>query len=471
MTLTIHPTKIYSPQDLQPEAVKTSPPGWVSREALYDRLNALSAGGIIFLSSPNGSGKTTLIQSWLASLGQELPDSPQPVATWLRLDPGDNDPVRFLAGIITSLNQVYPALGASVLASLETPHPPDVTIELTSLLAEITRLSETIILVLDDYETITASRIHQVMISLAVNCPQNLLLVLACGADLPKDLETARQRENWPVIGFQDLKLTAAEIEGFFEIYAQSGLSKIQLDIMLEHTQGLALAVQLAALAARRNPDPDHFWSSIEQHPATNLTYLVEQVLMRQMEPVREFLFCTSILSRLSGPLCDMVMRSSPSGMQASDRGRVTLEHCHKNHLFTTVLDPEHTWYRFHPEFARILSEELQHRYPFLLPQLHQRASLWFEANQDPESAIEHALMAEDEDRVSTLIELNILDLVATGQLSTALTWLGKISASRVLLRPWLSLAEAWAVAHEGWDQGARTGFRGTGSNARRKSA
>ena len=43
------------------------------------------------------------------------------------------------------------------------------------------------------------------------------------------------------------------------------------------------------------------------------LDYLVEEVLNRHPETIRRFLLQTSILDRLSGPLCDAVTKSEES--------------------------------------------------------------------------------------------------------------------------------------------------------------
>ena len=455
MSLTISQTKIHPPHYLS-SSVKsqTDQTQRILHQEIITRLDTVAWGKVVALCSPNGTGKTTLIQSWLMP---EIAAEATPATAWLTLDLGDNDPVRFLAGIIGAVQQIHPALGAAVLASLQMPRPPDVFIELSALLSEISHQQNEITLVLDDYELINSARIHQAVIFLAANLPENLHLVLACGAELPLELEEACQNEGWAKIDFQDLQLSEEEVIRIFELYSQDTIPTGKGTVLTHRTQGIVLAVQLAGLAFQHHPDPDSFWSGLAQQPAPALTFLVEQVLMLQTDAIREFLLCTSILGKLTGPLCDMVMRASLSGLQAEGRGRVTLEHLSRNRLLTLVQDPNRTWYRYQTEFTRLLKDQLSQRYPALLKPLHQRASSWHENNQDLEAAILHALAAKDEERASILIEVNILSLVGMGQLNTVLTWLGKISAGLILLRPWLSLAEAWAVAHEGWEQGVDT--------------
>jgi ATP/maltotriose-dependent transcriptional regulator MalT len=88
------------------------------------------------------------------------------------------------------------------------------------------------------------------------------------------------------------------------------------------------------------------------------------------------------------------------------------------------------------------------------LIRLHERASLWLEAHGDLEGAFQHALATGDEERAAQLIEPHVLTLVGGGQISTTLTWMGRLSADLVLRKPWLCLAEAWVTAYEGWKPG-----------------
>jgi LuxR family transcriptional regulator, maltose regulon positive regulatory protein len=458
MSIPLSATKVHPPYYLgSSSAAKSFQPVWILRERLVNQLGFVQTGEPVFLVSPNGSGKTTLLQSWLTPAipgeGYEAPVEGMPAIVWLTLDQGDNDPARFLTALIGVVQLVQPGFGLATLSSIDAPRPPAMLIETASLLQEIAHIPRPITLVLDEYETISSSRIHQALVFLLSNIPDNLRIVVASGADLPPELDEARQRNRWKTITFQDLRLSLGEITELLEFYARKNITENQAQILLERTQGMAFALQMAGLALMRHPDPDTFWKELEQQPAPALEYLLDQFLQQQMDSVREFLICTSILNKLTGTLCDILLSISPSGLQTSDRGRATLEYLSKNRLFTYVVDPEHTWFRYHPEFSRLLVDQLKQSYPTLIDPLHQRASQWLEINDEVEEAIGHALAANDELRASVLIEMNALTLISTGQISTALTLLGKLSAGLVLLRPWLSLAEAWAVAHEGWKE------------------
>src|ERR671914_2078335 len=83
--------------------------GLVPRTALVAALADPGARKLTLLAAPPGSGKTTLLSEWRASPREERPFA------WLSLDSGDNDPVRFWAGVIEALRTVEPDLRTAAL--------------------------------------------------------------------------------------------------------------------------------------------------------------------------------------------------------------------------------------------------------------------------------------------------------------------------------------------------------------------
>ena len=84
--------------------------------------------------------------------------------------------------------------------------------------------------------------------------------------------------------------------------------------------------------------------------------YLAEEVLQRQPDHVRDFLLQTSVLDRLSGPLCDAVT--------GQDGGKAMLEALDRANLFLVPLDDRRRWYRYHHLFADVLRAHLLDEQP-----------------------------------------------------------------------------------------------------------
>jgi LuxR family maltose regulon positive regulatory protein len=127
------------------------------------------------------------------------------------------------------------------------------------------------------------------------------------------------------------------------------------------------------------------------------LDYLVEEVLDRQPEGVRSFLLESSVLGPMCAPLCDAVTGRTD--------GQAMLEILEHSNLFVVPLDDERRWYRYHHLFADVLHHHLRRSQPGLVPELHRRASGWYEQERLLDEAIEHALAADDSDGAARLIE------------------------------------------------------------------
>ena len=72
------------------------------------------------------------------------------------------------------------------------------------------------------------------------------------------------------------------------------------------------------------------------------------------------------------------------------------LETLERGNLFVVPLDDQRQWYRYHHLFADVLQARLIDEQADRVPELHRRASIWYEQNDLPAEAIQHALIAKD---------------------------------------------------------------------------
>ena len=100
--------------------------------------------------------------------------------------------------------------------------------------------------------------------------------------------------------------------------------------------------------------------------------YLVEEVLQRQPDDVRNFLLETSIRSRLNGSLCGAVV--------GQGGGKAMLEAFDRANLFLVPLDDRRQWHRYHHLVADVLRARLRDEQPDRVPDLHRRAGDWYGA-------------------------------------------------------------------------------------------
>ena len=111
--------------------------------------------------------------------------------------------------------------------------------------------------------------------------------------------------------------------------------------------------------------------------------YLLEEVIERQPDNLKTFLLGTSILDRMTQPLCDAVLGTN----DATD----SLEALARSNAFVVPLDDRGEWYRYPHLFSDFLRAELKHRDPELLLAYLKRAADWCELHGSPDEAFAYA--------------------------------------------------------------------------------
>ncbi len=285
MSTPILTTKLYVPPP-QPRVVL--------RPRLIGRLNEGLHRRLILISAPAGFGKTTLLGEWIA--GCERPTA------WLSLDGGDNDPTRFLAYLVATLQTIAANVGEGVLGVLQSPQPPPTESILAVLLNEITTLQDDFVLVLDDYHVIDAGAVDDALAFLLEHLPPRMHLVIATREDPHLPLARLRARGQLTEVRAADLRFTSSEAAEFLEGVMGLDLSAEDVAALETRTEGWIAGLQLAALSMRGREDVAGFIKSFSGSHRFVLDYLLEEVLGQQPERIRSFLLQTSILDRLCGP-------------------------------------------------------------------------------------------------------------------------------------------------------------------------
>ena len=414
--------------------------GLVPRPRLSERLDRGTALKLMLISAPAGFGKTTLLAEWLAA-GPAAPAGERPVA-WLSLDRGDSDPASFWTYVIAALRTVASGVGESALALLQAPRSPPIETVLTALLNDLGTVAGDIVLVLDDYHVIDARDVQDGMAFLLDHLPAGLHVVIASRADPALPLARLRARGQLIEIRAAELRFTPDEAAAYLNEMMGLQLTARDVAALEGRTEGWIAALQLAALSMQGRDDVAGFIAGFAGDDRYVVDYLGEEVLQRQSDRVQAFLLQTSILGRLSGPLCDAVTGQSGSKamLEALDRGN----------LFLVPLDDRRRWYRYHQLFADVLQARLLDEQPGQVPDLHRRASAWYQQNGEPSEAIRHALAAEDWERAADLVELAIPAVRITRQEATARAWLEALPDEVFRVRPVLSMHFAGALLARG---------------------
>jgi LuxR family maltose regulon positive regulatory protein len=323
---------------------------------------------------------------------------------------------------------------------------------LSNDIAETTRR---FILVLDDYHLIEAPPIHDTVSFLLDHMPSapgGMHLVIATRADPPLPIARLRARGQLDELHVADLRFTVEEAAEFFNREMGLDLSVEDVAALEERTEGWIAGLQMAAVSLRGRADVAAFVRDFAGSHRYIIDYLGDEVLRQQPAKVRWFLLQTSILDRLTAPLCDAVIEGAGLDLEA-EGSQAMLEYLESNGLFMIPLDDERCWYRYHQLFSDLLLHRLRREKPDLVPRLHRRASEWYQAKELYPDAVNHSLAAGDEERAVELIGWKGWAMLVRGEMLELLGWLDSLPPNLVSSQPQLGVQQAWALALTGrWD-------------------
>jgi LuxR family maltose regulon positive regulatory protein len=374
---------------------------------------------------------------------------------WLSLDRDDNLAGRFLKYLVAALGEADDTIGresAQLMAEMQQVAPEAV---LTSLINDLDATEREMVLVLDDYQFINSQAVHEQVTFLLEHCPNTFHMVIATRSDPPLPLARLRARGQIVELRAADLRFTKLEVAQFLNDVMGLHLDARSVAVLEQRTEGWIAGLQMAALSMRDRKDLLAF---IEGFSGTNryiLDYLLEEVLESQSSEIQHFLLYTSILERLTAPLCEVLLDLETSEGQNIDRSsstfgpskvltcQQTLEYLERSNLFLVPLDDERTWSRYHHLFGDLLRARLHQTQPALVPLLHAQASDWLEQNGFITEAIHHLFAIHEMERAADLIERH--GPVHLKQSDPSVLQLADGLPPQILLaRPKIGLYQAW---------------------------
>ncbi|MBI5443854.1 MAG: tetratricopeptide repeat protein [Deltaproteobacteria bacterium] len=417
---------------------KLSPPareaGLIPRSRLDEWSRRSASAKLTLIRAPAGFGKTTL----MLQLFRRLKEGGKP-AVWLTLDDGDNDAVRFVAHVGAAFQLAVPASEAGALPLAEPGGGTLTSGLLLSLLDWAASCELPYTLFLDDFDAIRTQEVCVVVGKLLDHLPPDWHVVISTRESPALPLSRMRAQRQLVEIGAEDLRFALDETQQFLLSESRLDLDDADLARLHRCTEGWAAGLQLVALALAHREDRKAFIRSFSGSSRSIADYLAEQVLSRQPEEVREFLLKTSILARLSGPLCDALTGRAD--------GYEMLARLEEANLFLAPLDDEGLWYRYHNLFAQFLRSRLERGSHGQVAALHRAASEWFSASGEFVHAAEHSLSAGDPERAAELMGRCAKSLFNLGQVSTVVDWAERLPADARNRQPEMQLAYGWALS------------------------
>jgi LuxR family transcriptional regulator, maltose regulon positive regulatory protein len=355
-------------------AAKIMPPRPPGRLVPRPRLNELiergTAGLVTLVSAHAGTGKTVLLSTWAATA------EPRRVA-WLALDRDDNWSPRFWLGVERALANAGALRGR---ASGDGP--------VTQIAERLDDRVEPVVLVLDDFHEIE-SPIVQRELQLLLDRSPRLRLVISTRADPRLRLQRLRLTDDLTEIRAADLAFTFEECGEALEPFA-ADLGKGDVETLHHRTEGWAAGIRLAALSLASEPDRAGFLRRFAGDDRAVADYLLNEILDRQPDRLREFLLRTSVPDTITAELADAL-----TGRR--DGGRVLAELAGANFLVSSHEASEIS-YRYHGLLLEFLRAQLRRTRPHDLGLLQRLSARWHWQAHEPVPAFRDALAGGDWD-------------------------------------------------------------------------
>jgi LuxR family maltose regulon positive regulatory protein len=386
----------------------------IPRPHLYEKLERAIQGSCTLVTAPAGFGKTSLVSDWL--------NYAHPQAAWVTLDGSDNDPTRFWRYMVSALGKQVSAVSELLGQWLQAKEPLDSETMLMLLINALAEAPRDILLVLDDYQSIVQASIHQMVAFLLEHQPTQFHLIVLSRSDPPLPLARLRVKGQLSELRAHQLRFTLDEANTFLSKMIAFTLHPQEIARLYKYTEGWPAGLQLAAISLQKYTDAtaaSHFIRSYSGENRQTFHYLTQEVLAQQPEEVTDFLLMTAILESFTAELCDAVTMKR--------NAQKIIEELFQHDLFLVALDDLGQWYRYHHLFIDILRHHLKQQMAAELPELHHRASSWYEGQNLYAEAIAHAFQAPDIERAARLIEQYAWPFMQRGEFMLVNSWLTQL--------------------------------------------
>lgn len=404
-------------------------PDSIQRRRLLSDVLTNQRYSVVVIQGPAGHGKTTLLQQIL----QGSIDAGSAFG-WLTLDESDNDISRFNTCLTTLVSNAVSDHSPDDIVSM----PPGIsTVEHILHLLDSAR--GPVSLFLDEFQTLSESVNIALLDTLIERSPPNVTFYI--GSRSVPDLARGRLMISGQVkwITPEEIRFTAEEVHSFLDTVGLT-VSDAEAKAFRDSTAGWPAALQLLQLALKGGKvDRSTLltWAAGCQNELRD--YLADNVMSSLPSRTRRFLQRTSLLNRLSAPLCETITGES--------NAQQLLQDLVAQGLFIRAVDVEQHWFSYHSIFSTYLNALIKRNEPDDIPRIHRQAATWYLDNSYPEEAVYHAISAGEHGLAADTLEAWAPQLIRSARLRTMEQLCDSLPVTEFNTRPMLAWGRAWALA------------------------
>lgn len=389
MSLAMMPTKLQKPH---------VPASVVMKE---DVIQKLSRSSISVISAQAGSGKSTAVSYWL--------DHQDLTYIWYALDEWDQNLAQFLVYVSSGLKSIDEHVSSQIEQLLSARQSISDEMLIKSTVTLLNRVQKPFVWVLDDYHTVHADDIHQFMNALLNHFPSTMKVCILSREDPPFPMAKLRSQKLLTEVRVSDLRFTLEEAAFFVNRNLDHPITRKQIESLYAKTEGWIAGLQLAVLSMQGVEDVQTFILEFSESHYYIMDYLLEEVLERHGEALRQFMLKTSVFEYFSAELCDDVLSfeagESQKYIEALLKKNSFLIKLNQHSIQNAHATQPITWYRYHHLFRELLKSKIKEADLPNISHLHKRAGMWFEDRQQMVEAIQHFLSGEHYTLAASLLE------------------------------------------------------------------
>ncbi len=403
-------------------------PGAVHRQELLQRVFRNPGYGVVVVQAPAGHGKST-------SLQQVKSESEKrgALTAWLTLDEADNDLQRLTVHVQAMIDGLGEAVAEPRNDNLVTRR------RLSDWIAtRLVQFDRPVHLFFDEFQALNNRVALTMFRELLDRISENVTLFIGSRAVPEIGLARLVVNNHALLLRAEDLRFSPSEAEQFFSQAQDLSINREELDAIYRRTEGWPAALQLFRLSLGSPTVRRSLGDLTAYRPRELAEYLADNVLGLQPPRIQEFLRRTSVLTRLSAPLCDHV-----TGWQDSQSILLFLE---RSGLFLRSLDSDLRWFKYHTLFSSFLSEQARGESPSAQAVVHRSAAQWFQQHDMAEEAVHHAIAARDYGVATDIMNGWCDRLIGDAHLATVERWSDALPLDEIAKRPSLAVKIAWAL-------------------------
>ena len=405
----------------------------VEREQLLSRIFSANLSRVVVFQGPAGHGKTSLMLQAQAGCRER-----GMITGWVSLDETDNDVTRFLGHVQSMVAGMRAQAKLATAPTSDHARTTDVNSRTDWLVGQLLELGSPVAVFIDDLHFVSSRMMLGFLRELLASCPPNIRWFLASRVVPEIGLPRLVVGDEALVIRAEELRFSQQEVRDFFERTGDIQVSETEVQAIYEGTEGWPAAVQLYRLALDSPSVRASLVKGHAHHFRELADYLADNVLARLDPRVQEFLLKTSVLSRMSVPLCNAILDRSDA--------QEVLSLLERTGLFVRRVESDQQWFTYHALFSRFLQDHLRAAHPDSVRGLHHRAASWHRERGTFEEALHHFSSAGDHSAAADVLELWADRLVPDGHMVTVDRWSDSVPIEELEKRPGLVVKIVWAL-------------------------